>query len=241
MYSKQQVHTALISELISCLNQISASSEMAAVFANREREIAPEALLRHTVEHVFRIRGFRAIDLMASKSIRVNFPDVAEQWYKYARSEAVHDRYYIRDLAAMGVSKSELENLTPFNATNQLHNFINLAMENYGTLPVVIYSYWAEQNSDIGTPVVVDKVNRRFGESCSKGALAHHYLDHNLDHADLVLDVLCAHIQSFADLTNAVSILRTISALIAEYFQDLEMWLKARDQCCSKMSLTQGQ
>ena len=220
-FSSAQIDAFLTQELIAQLKGIRKSSLVAERFAANPQSLSARVLLRHSAEHVIRIRMFRQLDSDASKLIERDFPGVAEKWSRYARSEAVHDRYYLRDLEAMGIMRDAVDGLEPLPSTLQLLTYVRGAMIHYGPLPVVLYSFWTEKNSDLGSKPVIDCLGARFGKEKVRGASAHRALDDKLDHADAVTEILSALLDADR-LFVAREILSAISQFIGGYFRELE-------------------
>lgn len=224
MYAPDRIGHTLRSGLQQPLRRLLSSSATAAAFARDTAEIPPDVLLRHIAEHVFRIRMFRALDAEATRRMQEDFPDVAALWARYARSEAVHDRYFLRDLGALGIDRDRVERLEPFPATQQLGAFVAEAMADYGPLAVVLYSFWAEQNSDTGSAAVIARTREAFGDTAVRGASAHRALDDGQDHPALIDAVLAGLIRDEQDLANAIALLDAISGFIGQYFAELDAW-----------------
>lgn len=203
---------------------IARSNETARAFARSASRIPEHVLIRHLIEHVYRIRLFRPLDARATRSLLERNPNTGAVWARYARSEAVHDRYFLRDLEAIGLERSVVEATLPFPSTAALVRFVDGAVRVYGPLPVILYSFWAEENSDVGSARIVERVRRVFGPQAARGALAHRRLDENLDHPGVIAAVLTATIRSSDDLCVAAELLKIITGFIAEYFADLDAW-----------------
>jgi hypothetical protein len=224
MFAPERVSRTLRSGLRQPLRRLLRSSPTAAAFAQDPAGIPAPVLLRHVAEHVFRIRMFRALDAEATRRIETEAPEVAAQWARYARSEAVHDRYFLRDLDAVGIGRDAVEALQPFPATRELGAWAAGAMAVYGALPVVLYSFWAEQNSDTGSAAVIERTRAGFGPLAVRGAAAHRALDDGQDHPALIDAVLAGLIRDEAGLLLAIDLLEAISELIGRYFSELDAW-----------------
>jgi hypothetical protein len=184
-------------------------------------------LVRHLIEHVLRIRLFRPLDTRAIRLLSERDPEIGGLWGRYARSEAVHDRYFLRDLEAIGLQRSFIEATLPFPSTAGLVRFIDGAMRRYGTLPVVLYSFWAEENSDVGSARIIDRVRTIFGAQAVRGASAHRRLDENLGHPGVIAALLATTIRTSSGLWVAAELLDTITEFIAAYFADLDTWRRS--------------
>jgi hypothetical protein len=200
------------------------SNETTRAFACDASQLQEHVLLRHLIEHVNRIRSFRALDARAMQLLTGRHPAAAAIWGQYARSEAVHDRYFLRDLGAIGVDRSIVDATPPFPSTAALIRFIGGAMRWWGPLPVILYSFWAEENSDAGTSAIVERIRGAFGPQAVRGASAHRRLDETLDHTGVVSEVLVATIRTVDDLQSAAELISAITELIGDYFADLDRW-----------------
>jgi hypothetical protein len=200
------------------------TSPTATSFARDPSGIPEHVLVRHALEHVFRIRMFRRLDAFAARRLRDVNDRIGDAWAAYARSEAVHDRYFLRDLRAIGVDRETVEAVSPFTATSRLVGFVDVAARAYGPLPVVLYSFLAEQSSEVGSPPIIARNVELFGKDAARGASAHRNLDHNLDHVGVICNILAAILRDTEDLVEAMRLLEMITDLIGEYFGELDGW-----------------
>jgi hypothetical protein len=224
MYAADQISGLLVSALAGSVEALADACPLARMFAREPQRIPPHVLLRHNAEHVFRIRGFRPLDRAATEALCQADPALGAEWARYARSEAVHDRYFRRDLAQAGV---DVEGLQPFPATDALIGFVDGAVGDCGALPVVVYSFWTEHNSDRGSAGVIARAGALFGADGIRGAAAHRRLDEGQDHVTVVCRVLAALLHTPDDAMLAVSLLECITALIGAYFGELEAWARS--------------
>jgi len=229
MFSPEQIRSSLSAVLRQRLPFIASSSPTAGAFARHSSAIPEQILVRHAVEHVFRIRLFRPIDVLATQLLLDLDPAIGKLWAGYARSEAVHDRYFLRDLSAMGVDKNTVREIPAFESTLQLVKFLEMASHNEGALPIVLYSFWTELNSEIGSLPIIRCNERVFGVAAARGASAHRNLDHNLDHLGMICRILCAVIRNDEDLLKAARLLAVITGFIGEYFAELDSWSRNHD------------
>ncbi|MGP9819922.1 iron-containing redox enzyme family protein [Salinarimonas sp. NSM] len=220
--SVAQVDGILSGRMAAQMLAVRSSSTTADAFATDPRRLSAWVLARHSAEHVIRIRQFRQLDSEATRMIAQADPRAAEIWAGYARSEAVHDRYYLRDLEGMGIGREAVDALEPLAATRALVAYVRGAMALHGPLPVVLYSFWAEKCSDLGSTPVIETVRARFGDAAVRGASKHRALDENLDHAEVVAEVLATLVGDTRRLFAADAILAGISRLVADYFAELE-------------------
>lgn len=226
MFTSMQLDRVLYFSLHEPLLRLGASSPMAHAFSCDAQAINEPTLLRHSIEHIFRIRMFRRLDAAASLELQCSYPQVADMWGQYARSESVHDRYFLRDVCAAGLDPENLETLQQFPATSRLGIFIGEAMRLYGALPVVLYSFWAEHGSMAGTPRIVARNKAVFGDKAIKGVTAHLALDDNQGHPALITEILKVIISNEKDLFLASTLLEQITDMIGDYFSELGNWSK---------------
>jgi hypothetical protein len=200
------------------------SSPTAAAFARDPAALEGGILIRHMIEHVHRIRMFRSIDALAERQLRTANAAMADAWARYGRSESVHDRYFLRDLAAAGVDRETVDGMPQFPATVRLGRFAELAAREHGPVAVVLYSFWAEENSDVGSNAVILRTRELFGDAAVRGAMAHRKLDEAQDHGGVISAILADVIQDTDDLLAAARLLGNITGLIGEYFAELHTW-----------------
>lgn len=224
MFSAEQITGLLCSALGESLTRLVQASPMAGAFASAAGNVGSQALLRHAIEHVHRIRMFRPLDATATRLLSATDGEAAALWGRYARSEAVHDRYFIRDLEATGISREVIEATSAFASTARLGTFVSEGMQDFGALPVVLYSFWAEQNSETGSPIFQRQFEAAFGSGAVRGAAAHRALDARQDHGQLVAQVLAALVRDADDAVAAVGILDAITTLLGDYFDELSDW-----------------
>lgn len=224
LFAPAQLAALLLDSLRLPLRRLSQSSGTARSFALQPEGIPPHVLLRHLAEHVMRIRMFRPLDAKATQLLMEQDSGVVDLWRRYARSEAVHDRYFLRDLAAVGISNRSIESLAPFEATQRLGRFVGHAMQEYGPLPVVLYSFWAEENSSVGSDGVHVRTQAVFGPGAARGALSHRALDDSQEHPALIARTLTALVQDADGLLVATQLLEELTLLLQAYFSELDEW-----------------
>lgn len=222
MYVGEAIRDTLLQVLQNGGQLLTRRSETARAFALNPASIPKSVLVRHWVEHVHRIRLFRPLDARATSLLVDQHPGIAEAWGHYARAEAVHDRYFIRDLAAMGLDRGTVDQISPFNSTTALIRFMEAATHSYGALPVILYSFWTEENSDVGSANIVEQMTKWFGPEATRGASGHRQLDETLDHTGVITQLLATMIQGQADLLLAAGLLEVITDFIGDYFEELE-------------------
>lgn len=224
MVKAQTIHGTLLEVLAIGQERIEGASSIAASFAREPTRIPQRVFVRHTIEHVHRIRLFRSIDLLAFRLLKTINYRAGLVWGSYARSEAVHDRYFLSDLKSIGLHRCDVMAVPPFASTSHLKMFIEQSSRVFGPLPVVLYSFWVEENSEIGSARIIECMRDTFGFCATRGASAHRKLDMNLKHSEVVSQVLASIIQGDDDLLLAAHLLDSITDFICEYFVELNTW-----------------
>lgn len=224
MFPPENIRSALLNVLGTGVKKILHSSKTAREFGCDASQLSRQVLIRHLIEHVHRIRSFRPLDAIATQILLESHPAMAAVWAGYARSEAVHDRYFLRDLAVIGLNRTIIDATTSFPSTKALIKFVNAATREFGPLPIILYSFWAEENSDVGSTQILDRLQDAFGAQAVRGASAHRRLDETLDHAGVISDVLAAIIRTSEELRVAAGLLDDITYFIGAYFADLDDW-----------------
>lgn len=176
------------------------------------------------VEHVHRIRALRRADSLTTDWLALRHARLAADWGRYARSEAVHDRFFLKDLAHIGINRERVDRTRPFRSTSALARYLENGFHHFGGLPVVLYSYWTESNSEAASEMVISRFGETFGAAATKGATAHRRLDDALGHQRLIETLVSKLIQSERQLATATALLTNISILISAYFQELAAW-----------------
>ena len=71
---------------------------------------------------------------------------------------------------------------------------------------------------------VIERTRKIFGAESVRGALSHRALDENLDHVEVISQVLEAIVRDDDELIIATRLLDVVSELISEYFCELTAW-----------------
>jgi hypothetical protein len=224
----ETIRSVLLGQLTRQLREMTGTSALAAAFAADASQITPPVLVRHLLEHVNRIRMLRALDRRTTLHLQAAFPSLAERWARYARSESVHDRYFMRDLSQLGIERERIDATAAFPATAQLVRFLEIATADHGFLPAVLYSFWTEHNSEVGSEKIIRRAGETFGTAATRGASAHRALDRQQDHVQLIDEILLRTARSRERLSVVVGLLGVITELIGRYFCELEQWAEAR-------------
>jgi hypothetical protein len=181
--------------------------------------------LRHRVETVRRIRATAATDALALAAMVEEDYAAARQWADYVQTEMNHDRLYLADLQAHGLSEAAVLSVPPLPATRVLMHTLSQRIGQLGSLPAVAYSIFVEWNSSIASRKLVERAGAAFSRAHVKGANAHKAIDDKEQHYDEMLDIAWSVMQARRyPLDVLEALIREIAALFRSYFYELHLY-----------------
>lgn len=188
----------------------------------KDDSIDLEYYKRHNVETVLRIRAKRTVDALAIRWFTKHDPVRAKAWAHYTDDEMLHDRMFVRDLQAVGMSEEEIYGTEPFLATRLMMGYL-LHGQEYDETPLALISsvYFVEYTTTRTQPQWLDNLERVLGKDKVKGARAHANIDLDDKHDDFVWDVLQSLVHSPADERMVLRHMEEIYRLYAMYFDEL--------------------
>ncbi|MEA3119612.1 MAG: hypothetical protein QOI13_2882, partial [Paraburkholderia sp.] len=168
----------------------------AAHLVDEKQQLDISYYLRHRIETVRRIRSTAATDALALAAMVQEDYAAARQWADYVQTEMNHDRLYLADLQAHGLSESAVLAVPPLPATDLLMRMLVQRIAEFGSLPAVAYSLFVEWNSSIASRKVVQRAGSALSNAHVKGARAHTAIDDKDAHYDMMLDIACSVAQA---------------------------------------------
>src|SRR5436853_2483615 len=84
---------------------------------------------RHTIETILRLRMKRTVDALAIRYFTKRDPVRAKAWARYTDEEMLHDAFFVKDLASVGVSKEEIYSTEPLLATKLMMGYLLYGVE----------------------------------------------------------------------------------------------------------------
>ncbi|RUL77527.1 hypothetical protein [Dyella choica] len=181
--------------------------------------------LRHRVETVRRIRATAATDALALAAMVQEDYEAARRWADYVETEMNHDRLYLADLKAHGLSETAVLGTPPMPATTVLMQLLMQRIAEFGSLPAVAYSLYVEWNSSIASRKVVERAGAALSEDHVKGARAHTGIDDKDGHYDVMVDIACSVMQARRyPMQILEGLIREIAAVFRGYFHELHLY-----------------
>lgn len=186
------------------------------------RNINLDYYKRHNIETVLRIRKKRTCDALAIRYFTKCDPLRAKQWAHYTDDEMLHDAMFVRDLEAVGVSRSEVYAHEPLLSTKLLMGYLLYGLEyDEDPLALVASVYFVEYVTTKTQPRWLDNIERSLGSGRTIGARAHVATDVEEQHADFVWDILTSLVREPRDEERLNRHITEVYRLWEAYFIEL--------------------
>lgn len=176
---------------------------------------------RHLVETVLRIRLNNEVDAYSLYKIGAKDNRLAQILAQYLAEEYGHENMFVRDIEHFGISKKNLDEISPLPSTDQLIGYQYLSINRDGPLPTMIWNWFVEWYSDQYNKTITEKAAATFGSEKVKGSAGHIQYDESHDHDDLMWGAVQRAIDGWGDIHKAEEYLRNFVRLIARYFEEL--------------------
>jgi len=176
---------------------------------------------RHLVETVLRIRLNNEVDAYALYKIGAKDNHLAQTLAQYLAEEYGHESLFLRDIERFGLTKSDVDKITPMHSTDQLIGYLYLSINRDGPLPTMIWNWFVEWYSDQFNKTITQKAADVFGGDNVKGSMGHIQYDESHNHDDLMWSAVQRAITGWGDMAKAETYLRNFIHLIADYFEEL--------------------
>jgi hypothetical protein len=197
----------------------------AAHLVDEKEQLDISYYLRHRIETVRRIRATAITDALALAAMVQEDYAAARQWADYVQTEMNHDRLYLADLLAHGLSESAVLAVPPLPATDLLMRTLTQRIAEFGSLPAVAYSLFVEWNSSIASRKVVQRAGSALSDAHVKGSRAHTAIDDKDGHYDVMLDIACSVTQArHYPMHILEGLIREIAAVFRAYFYELHLY-----------------
>lgn len=176
---------------------------------------------RHLVETVLRIPLNNEVDAFALYKIGAADNKLAAILAQYLAEEYGHEEMFLRDIERFGLTKSELDTISPFTATDELIGYLYLSIKRDGPLPTMIWNWFVEWYSHRYNRTITQNAEQTWGKDSVKGSMAHIQYDESHDHDDLMWSSVERAVDGWGDPDKAEAYLRNFVDLIGRYFQAL--------------------
>jgi len=181
-----------------------------------------QAYYRRTlIEHVWRIRLSRVSQSKAIYKIAQVSPRAARDYAQYQADEMLHDKLYVSDAAAAGVTEAEILDTEPYLSTRLLEGFFYYALEHESVLAPVVSNYLVEYTQMKLQPAIVENLQERLGKENVKGQAAHFHVDSTEDHAQEMWNILHQLIFSEEDFQKVFKYIDDVQEILALFFREI--------------------
>jgi hypothetical protein len=181
--------------------------------------------VRHRIETVRRIRATAHTDALALAAMIQEDYSAARKWVEYAHTEMNHDRLYLGDLRAHGLTEEAVLLVPPFPATDLLLRMLAWRIAELGSLPAVAYSIFVEWNSSLASRNVVERAGSSLSDDHVKGARAHTAIDEKDAHYEVMLDIACSVMRARGySMPVLEALIHEIAAVFRSYFYELHLY-----------------
>lgn len=184
--------------------------------------------LRHRIETVWRIWLTARTDAIALTRMIDEDYESARSWAEYTAQELDHDRMFLSDLLAHGVTREQVVATGPFPATRAMVEDIEQAMAEWGSLPAVTYSLFVEWNSERFSARAVEKAEAAFSERHVAGSKSHVGVDLEESHLPMMLGIAGRLVERIGSRDPLEALLRRTAAHFRAYFEALHRATAAR-------------
>ncbi|MCX5210086.1 hypothetical protein OG689_12405 [Kitasatospora sp. NBC_00240] len=181
-----------------------------------------QAYYRRTlIEHVWRIRLSRVSQSKAIYKIAQISPRAAQDYAHYQADEMLHDKLYVSDCEAVGVSLKEIEETEPYLSTKLFEGFFYYALEHESAIAPVVSNYLVEYTQAKLQPTIVKSLQEKLGKEKVKGQAAHLHVDTTEDHSMEMWNVLVQLIFSEEDFQSVFKYIDDVQEILAMFFREI--------------------
>lgn len=181
-----------------------------------------QAYYRRTlIEHVWRIRLSRVSQSKAIYKIAQVSPKAAHDYAHYQADEMLHDKLYISDCEAVGVTPDEIYRTEPYLSTRLFEGFFYYALEHESPLAPVVSNYLVEYTQAKLQPAIVKSLQDKLGKEKVKGQAAHLHVDTTDDHSMEMWNILSQLIFSEEDFQAVFKYIDDVQEILAMFFREI--------------------
>jgi hypothetical protein len=181
-----------------------------------------DAYYRRTlIEHVWRIRLSRVSQSKAIYKIAQVSPRAAQDYATYQAEEMVHDKLYISDCEAAGITLEEIYNTEPYLSTRLFEGFFYFALEHESPLAPICSNYLVEYTQAKLQPAIVKSLQENLGKEKVKGQAAHLQVDTTDDHTMEMWKILSQLIFSEEDFQKVFKYIDDVQDILAMFFREI--------------------
>lgn len=186
-----------------------------------EKEIDRAYYRRTLIEHVWRIRLSRVSQSKAIYKIAQLCPKAAQDYAEYQAHEMLHDKLFMRDCEAAGISLDEIYATEPYLSTRLFEGFFYYTLEHEHPMAPVVSNYLVEYTQAKLQPAIVRSLRDALGKTMVKGQEAHLHIDTNEDHSMEMWKILSQLIFSEEDFRMVFKYIDDIQEILALFFREI--------------------
>jgi hypothetical protein len=187
----------------------------------KDKQIHMAYYRRTLIEHVWRIRLSRVSQSKAIHKIAGISPKAAQEYAHYQADEMLHDKLYIRDCEAAGISLEDIYRTEPYLSTRLFQGFFYYALEHEHPMAPVVSNYLVEYTQAKLQPEFVRSLQSSLGEDMVKGQQAHLSVDTREDHATEMWKILSQLILSEEDFQMVFKYIDDVQEILAMFFREI--------------------
>lgn len=176
---------------------------------------------RTLIEHIWRIRLSRVSQSKAIYKIAQISPSAAQDYAHYQADEMLHDKLYIHDCEAAGVTMEEVLKTEPYLSTRLFEGFFYYTLEHEHPMAPVVSNYLVEYTQAKLQPDIVKNLCSTLGHDMVKGQEAHLTVDTRDDHSMEMWKILNQLILSEDDYNAVFKYIDDIQAILAMFFREI--------------------
>ena len=186
-----------------------------------DKDLHQQYYRRTLIEHVWRIRLSRVSQSKAISKIAQVSPRAAHDYAMYQGEEMLHDRLYIADSEAAGISLREIYETEPYLSTRLFIGFFYYALEHESPMAPVVSNYLVEYTQAKLQPAIVDSLQEKLGKEKVKGQAAHLHVDTTEDHSMEMWKILTQLIFSEEDFQTVFKYIDDVQDILALFFREI--------------------
>lgn len=187
----------------------------------KDKTINMDYYRRTLIEHVWRIRLSRVSQSKAIYKIAQISPAAAQEYAHYQADEMLHDKLYIRDCQAAGVSMEEILNTEPYLSTKLFEGYFYYTLEHEHPMAPVVSNYLVEYTQAKLQPDIVKNLKSTLGHDLIKGQEAHLVVDTRDDHSMEMWKILNQLILSEDDYQAVFKYIDDVQEILSMFFREI--------------------
>lgn len=186
-----------------------------------DKDIHSAYYRRTLIEHVWRIRLSRVSQSKAIYKIAQISPRAAQDYAHYQAEEMIHDKLYIADCEAAGITLDEIYATEPYLSTKLFEGWFYYCLEHESPIAPVVSNYLVEYTQAKLQPAIVKNLQESLGKEMVKGQAAHLQVDTSEDHTMEMWKILSQLILSEDDFQSIFRYLDDVQEILAMFFREI--------------------